>query len=76
MFLEIEPSDCANNLIDAFWISTDNESNEIFKVLPDTCAGLIIDLNQNKGFIPGIMSNFQTRKLGIKSDVMGIRFKA
>jgi len=72
---EIKPSERLNNLIDSFWIFSNNEVCESFKILPDTCTDLIFDLNQNEGFISGVMTNFQLLELAAESDLIGIRFK-
>lgn len=75
MYQEIKPSKGIDNVIDTFWTFSKNKSSENFKVLPDTCADLIFDLNQNKVFLSGIMTNYQLRELALESDIIGIRFK-
>ncbi|UZO80385.1 helix-turn-helix domain-containing protein [Aquimarina sp. ERC-38] len=75
MYQEIKPSERLNAIIDSFWIFSQNKASENFKVLPDTCADLIFDLNQNKAFLSGIMTNYQLRELTIESDLIGVRFK-
>ena len=37
---------------------------------------LIFDFNQNKGFLSGIMTNYQIRELASESDLIGVRFKS
>ncbi|QFZ54626.1 helix-turn-helix domain-containing protein [Oceanihabitans sp. IOP_32] len=76
MYQEIKPSKGIDNLIDSFWAFSNNKSSENFKVLPDTCVDLIFDLNQNKGFLSGIMTNYQYRELATESDLIGVRFKS
>jgi len=75
MYQEIKPSKGIDNVIDTFWTFSKNKSNENFKVLPDTCADLIFDLKQNKGFLSGIMNNYQFRELTTESNLIGVRFK-
>ena len=76
MYQEIKPSHRTDYLIDSFWTFSSDHAGENFKVLPDTCADLIFDLNQNKGFLSGIMTNFQLRELANGSNLLGIRFKS
>jgi len=76
MYQEIKPSNRANNRIQSFWVFKRNNRNVEFKVFPDNCVDLIIDLNQNKGFISGIMTRYQNRILNENSNIIGIRFKA
>ncbi len=75
MYREIKASEGINNIIDSFWTFSKNKASENFKVLPDTCADLIFDLNQNKGFLSGIMANYQLLELQPESNLIGIRFK-
>ena len=75
MYQEINPSKGIDRVIDSFWTFSNSKSSEKFKVLPDTCVDLIFDLNQNKGFLSGIMTNYQIRELATKSDLIGVRFK-
>ncbi len=75
MYQEIRPSKRCNHLIDSFWTFSTTEVGECFKVLPDTCVDLIFDLTKNKGFVSGIMSNFQMIKVAKKSDLIGVRLK-
>jgi len=76
MYQELKPSAGLSSLIDTFWtFSTDKEFSN-FKILPDTCTDLIFDLNQNQGFISGVMSSFQIQELPMGSDIIGIRFKS
>jgi len=75
MYKEIKPSEGINNLIDSFWTFSKNKTSENFKVLPDTCADLIFDLNQNKYFLSGIMTHYQLTELTTESNLIGIRFK-
>jgi len=75
MYQEVKPSEHLNSMIDCYWIFSDNEVCEKFKVLPDTCADLIFDLNQDHGFISGVMSRFQHLELAAESDLIGIRFR-
>ena len=76
MYHEIKPSSELHHLIDSFWTYSNNEQPENFKVLPDTCIDLIVDLNQNQGFISGVMTKFQFRELAMKANLIGIRFKS
>lgn len=62
-------------IIDSFWTFSKNKTNETFKILPDTCVDMIFDLNQNQGFLCGVMSKYQLRKLGSGANIIGIRFK-
>ncbi|WP_431137398.1 AraC family transcriptional regulator [Psychroserpens mesophilus] len=75
MYQEIKPSKGLDDLIDSFWTFSKNKTSENFKVLPDTCADLIFDLNQNKGFLSGVMTNYQRMELATESNLIGIRFK-
>ncbi len=75
MYQEIKPAEGINNLIDSFWTFSTNKASENFKVLPDTCTDLIFDLNQNTGFLSGIMTNYQLLELKTESNLIGIRFK-
>ncbi len=75
MYQEIKPSKGLDELIDSFWIFSKNKASENFKVLPDTCADLVFDLNQSKGFLSGVMTNYQRMELAIESNLIGIRFK-
>lgn len=75
MYQEIKPSKGIDNVIDTFWAFSNNKSSENFKVLPDSCVDLIFDLKQNKGFLSGIMTNYQLRELATESDLFGVRFK-
>jgi len=63
MYQEIKPSKGIDNVIDSFWAFSNNKSSENFKVLPDTCVDFIFDLNQNKGFLSGIMTNYQPNRI-------------
>jgi len=76
MYQEIKPLNNTNHSIQSFWVFKQNKENIAFKVMPDNCVDLIIDLNQNKGFISGIMTHYQNRELGENSNIIGIRFKA
>jgi len=76
MYKEIKPSPKLAMSIDTFWIFSNNEVNENFKVLPDACTDLIFDLNSNKGFLSGPMSRFQMVDLEADSNLIGIRFKS
>ena len=76
MYEEIKPSEGLINLIDSFWTFSNNDVSEDFKILPDTCTDLILDLNQKEGFISGVMSNYQLHGLEAESDLIGIRFKS
>ena len=76
MYQEIEPSKGLDELIDSFWVFSQNKASEYFKVLPDTCADLIFDLNQCKGFLSGVMTNYQRIELATESNLIGIRFKS
>jgi YesN/AraC family two-component response regulator len=75
MYQEIKPSKGLDELIDSFWVFSKNNASENFKVLPDTCADLVFDLNQSKGFLSGVMTNYQRMKLATESNLIGIRFK-
>lgn len=75
MYYEIKPSYRTNKSIQSFWVYKQKESNVAFKVLPDNCVDLIIDLNEHKGFISGIMTHYQHQTLKENSDIIGIRFK-
>ena len=75
MYQEIKPSKGLDELIDSFWVFSQNKASEYFKVLPDTCADLVFDLNQSKGFLSGVMSNYQRMELATESNLIGIRFK-
>lgn len=76
MYQEIKPSNRTYNSIQSFWTFKQNKSNIKFKVFPDNCVDLIIDLNQNKGFISGVMTHYQNRVLNENSNIIGMRFKA
>ncbi len=76
MYKEIKPSEELNNVIDSFWTFSNNKANENFKVLPDACTDLIFDLNQNKGFVSGVMTNYQLTELATESNLIGVRFKS
>ena len=76
MYQEIKPSKKLDDLIDSFWTFSKNKESENFKVLPDTCTDLIFDLNQNRGFLSGVMTNYQRTKLATESNLIGIRFKS
>jgi AraC-like DNA-binding protein len=75
MYQEIKQSEGLNNVIDSFWVFSNNKASENFKVLPDTCTDLIFDLNQNKGFVSGVMTNYQLKALATESNLIGVRFK-
>ncbi len=75
MYQEIKPSERLNNVIDSFWTFSNNNTSENFKVLPDTCTDLIVDLNLNNGFLSGVMTNYQLIELRTKSNLIGVRFK-
>lgn len=75
MYQEIKPSEGLNNLIDSFWVFSNNKAIENFKILPDTCTDLIFDLNQNKGFVSGVMTNYQLKEIASESKLIGVRFK-
>lgn len=75
MYQEIKPSKRIDKVIDTFWVFSKNEASERFKILPDTCSDLIFDLNQNKGFLSGIMSTYQFRALATETNLIGVRFK-
>ncbi len=75
MYQEIQPSKGLANLIDSFWTFSKNKADESFKVLPDNCADLIFDCKLNQGFLSGVMTKYQLRKLDTESDLIGIRFK-
>jgi len=75
MYQELKPSEGLNNLIDSFWVFSNEEASEEYKVLPDTCTDLIFDINQDHGFISGVMTSFQLVELVAESDLIGIRFK-
>ncbi len=75
MYQEVKPSEGLNNVIDSFWIYSNNKASENFKILPDTCTDLIFDLNKNKGFVSGVMTNYQLTKLATDSNLIGVRFK-
>jgi len=76
MYQEIKSLEGLNNVIDSFWTFSNNKTSESFKVLPDTCTDIIFDINQNKGFISGIMTNYQLPELSTESNLIGVRFKA
>lgn len=76
MYKEIAPSLHLTNKVEAFWTVSNNESNEQFKVLPDACVDLIIDLNQPKAFVSGVMNKHQFRSLRADVSLIAIRFKA
>ncbi len=75
MYHEIKPQEEHNSLIDSFWTFSNNKEQEHFKILPDTCADLIFDLNQNKGFLSGIMTKYQPQALSAQANIIGVRFK-
>lgn len=75
MYQELKPSVKQSNLIDAFWTFSTAQFSESFKVFPDTCIDLIVDLSKNEAFVSGIMSNFQIRELASRSNLIGVRFK-
>lgn len=75
MYQKIKPSKGLDELIDSFWVFSKNKASENFKVLPDTCTDLVFDLNQSKGFLSGVMTNYQRMELATESNLIGIRFK-
>ncbi|GAA5021916.1 transcriptional regulator [Marivirga lumbricoides] len=75
MYQEIKPSEGLDSIIDSFWTFSENKASENLKILPDTCTDLIFDLNQNKGFLSGIMTNYQRVELATQSNLIGVRFK-
>ncbi|WP_420573535.1 DUF6597 domain-containing transcriptional factor [Kordia sp.] len=75
MYQEIKPSKRIDSVVDSFWTFSKNKSSENFKILPDNCTDIIFDLKQNKGFLSGVMSKYQLRRLSTESDLIGIRFK-
>ncbi|MEP3209269.1 MAG: helix-turn-helix domain-containing protein [Maribacter sp.] len=75
MYQEIRPSKRNDNIIDTFWTFSNNKECENFKILPDTCADLIFDLNQNTGFLSGVMTKYQLRELASESNLIGVRLK-
>ena len=75
MYQEIKPSEGIEDVIDSFWTFSKNKVIENFKILPDTCADLIFNLNQNNGFLSGVMTKYQLVELAKESDLIGVRFK-
>jgi len=76
MYKEVIPSANLSKTIDSFWIFSDDQDYNSFNILPDSCTDLIFDLNQNKGFVSGIMSKSVLVESTSKSHLIGIRFKA
>ncbi|MEO1435591.1 MAG: helix-turn-helix transcriptional regulator [Bacteroidota bacterium] len=76
MYQEIQASKPLSGIIDAFWTYSNNPTDERFKVLPDTCADFIFDLQRNQAFVSGVMTRFQCRELSKGTQLLGIRFKA
>lgn len=75
MYKEFAPTEKLSHLVDCFWLFTSNDCIEEFKVLPDACTDLIVDLNQGQGFVSGTMTGFQVRRLSAQANLMGVRFK-
>ncbi len=75
MYRQFKPSKELNHIIDTFWTFSNGDVNESFKILPDNCADLIFDLNQNKSFLSGVMTNYQIRELDKDAQLLGVRFK-
>lgn len=75
MYQEITLPKGTKNGIEAFWTFQGN--NKItFKVLPDSCVDLIVDLCNNRIFISGIMTQSENRNLDKDSNIIGMRIKA
>jgi len=75
-FQEINPSSHLQPFVEAFWTFSGNSHPQSYRVLPDTGADLIFDLNQGKAFVSGVMTKFQNRHLATHSNLVGIRFKS
>lgn len=76
MYLEIKPSIELKDSIDTFWFFSNDKSDEKFKVMPDACTDIIVDLNQNKSFLSATMTTFQQIEVKAQSSLIGVRFKA
>lgn len=76
MYKEIEPSKDLVELIDTIWTFSNEGVCDSFKILPDACTDLIFDLNENMGFVSGVMTNYKLLELSAESNLIGIRFKA
>jgi len=76
MYQEINPSILTQNAIESIWIYKGPKDKIKFNVLPDACVDLIIDLNQNRGFVSGLMTQHQEQSLGANAHIIGIRLKA
>lgn len=75
MYQEIISSNGTKNGIESFWVFKENKNKIAFKVLPDSCIDLILDLNEYRIFISGIMTRYQNRNLDKDSNIIGIRMK-
>lgn len=62
--------------IESFWVFNTNKEETTFKIFPDSCVDLIIDLHDYKVFLSGIMTGYQNRTLGMNANLIGIRMKA
>lgn len=75
MYKEIKPAVGLSQLVDTFWTFSAGQATDPFKVLPDTCTDLIVDLSHNMVFLSGAMTRYQLRELQANTDLMGVRFK-
>ncbi len=75
MHQEFEPLNKTQTLIESIWTFS-SEGSTHFKVLPDSCVDLILDLNQNRGLVSGYMTRFQELTLPEETNVIGVRFQA
>jgi len=76
MYREINPSIKIDPTVESFWHYKGNGEQTAFKILPDSCVDLIFDLHQKKGFISGLMTEYQNLKLEANPNLIGIRFRA
>ncbi|MGD1845489.1 MAG: helix-turn-helix domain-containing protein [Salibacteraceae bacterium] len=60
---------------EALWSFSGNRHSESFKVQPDSCTDLIVDLKRNACFVSGAMTAYQQRQLSAEANLLGLRFK-